>query len=112
MRKWELAAAVLGVATCLLSAGCGETKESEKRTTPSAAQIRKAEEVVRDELPAIPLWEKATFRGVATEVGDVCVDRLLARRSAALLGGHGASHVVVAIPDMTTGKAQDGTCKR
>ncbi len=110
MRKWELAAAVLGVATCLLSAGCGGTKESEKR--PTAAQVQDAEKVARENVPAIPIWEKASFHGVATEDGDVCVDRTYARSSAKLLGGdRNAGYVVVTIPEMKTSKPRNGRCQ-
>ena len=100
---WTMAAAV---------AGCG-SDSNEGRPSPSASQIEEAEKVVRDELPAIPLWEKATFRGVATEDGDVCVSRILAKQSAELLGGgRASSYVIVAIPAFTTGKPLDGRCGR
>jgi hypothetical protein len=119
----------VGVALALGGSGCGDSESTSETSRPdasntidavkqepprsSAAQIKEAEEVVRDELPSIPLWEKATFRGVATQSGDVCVDRIYSKDSAELLGGgRSAGYVTVTVPELTTGEPRDGKCAR
>jgi hypothetical protein len=71
---WISAAAVM----CLAAHGCGGDTSREAQV-PSAGQIEEAEKAVQKELPAVPLWERARFHGVATRNGDVCVDRILAK---------------------------------
>jgi hypothetical protein len=110
----RMAICVMGVVAVasLVVLGCGDEGGDESAQKPTAAQIKKAEEVVRNELPNVPFWEDASFHGTATEDGDVCVDRFYAQDSAELLGGgRNAGYVVVAIPAMTTEQPQDGTCK-
>jgi hypothetical protein len=100
MSNRNLAGVMVAVAICLTAVGCGD-----KEAAPTNAQIRKAEEVVRCGLPATPIWEKATFRGVATGGGDVCVNRILAKQSTELLGStRASSNVIVAIPGFTTSR--------
>jgi hypothetical protein len=109
MNKRKLAGVVIAI--CLTAVGCGESSDS-KGEVPTSAQIEEAETIVRDELPATPIWEKASFHGVTTNNGDVCVDRIYAKDSAKLLGGdRSAGHVIVSIPEMTTGRPQDGQCE-
>lgn len=110
MNERKLAGVIVAVTICLAAVGCGEDS-GENEVGPTGEQVREAEEIVRDELPATPIWEKARFHGVPTESGDVCVNRTYAADSAKLIGGdRNAGHVVVAIPEMTTGQPQDGQC--
>lgn len=99
--------------TQLPARGVTDEPVRQERDQPTAAQIREVEEAVRDELPSIPLWEKATFHGVATEDGDVCVDRYYSKESADVLGGgRSAGYVVVVLPGLTTSEPKDGKCGR
>jgi hypothetical protein len=78
---------------------------------PTAAQIREAEQVVKAELPSIPLWEGTTVHGVPTADGDVCVERIRPKGAGGAADlGRNAGFVVVSIPSMQTGEPTDGTC--
>jgi uncharacterized protein YeaO (DUF488 family) len=67
--------------------------------------IDRAERIVADELPDIPIWQGYRFRGAVIDGGRVCVDRLPPRGA-----DTGPSHVVVSTRG-TTGEPQDGLCK-
>lgn len=100
-----------GTATTPVGSGTPDT-ESES-LVPAVTQIREAEEVVKSELPAIPLWKGTTFHGVPTADGDVCVERFYSKHSAEVLGGgKSAGFVVVSLPSMTSSEPRDGTCDK
>ncbi len=69
----------------------------------SVALIAKAEEAASSELPDVPYWQGATFKGTAMSKSKVCVDRTKE-------DGTNAGFVVVTFPDESVGEPQDGTC--
>lgn len=88
-----------------------ETTETATRAASlSEADITAAEQAVKNELPDIPLWKGARFDGQATS--EVCVDRVITKESADAIGSERTSHVVVALPDLSTGEPQDGPCAK
>jgi 3-oxoacyl-ACP reductase-like protein len=120
---------------CLL-AGCGSDDQATTQTTassptPTAAtptttvdtaarttaaetkpDVAAAVAAVRDELPDIPYWKSAKFKGTVITSDKVCVDRTVTKQSAETLGGGRTSHVVVTFPDLSTGEPQDGPCAK
>lgn len=129
MRAWGVVALL---ATMLFAAGCGdESTDSANRTdSPTTAartdlppepkpdvalakdpaNVAAAVRAVREDLPDIPLYEGATFKGAAVSDTEVCVSRTLTDQHADTLGGLRTSHVVVTVPDMTIGEHLDGPC--
>lgn len=79
---------------------------------PTSADIAAAEQAVEKELPSIPLWVGTRFEGKATSATEVCVDRVITEESADAIGSQRTSHVVVALPELTTGEPQDGPCAK
>jgi hypothetical protein len=87
------------------------------KTTPVVEDEAKPDkqaaiDVVKADLPDIPLYEGATYK--ATVIGDakVCVDQTLSKSNAAAVGGNRTSHRTVTFPDESIGEAQDGPCAK
>ena len=99
------------VSALLFAGGCGADKDEPVSSgADDAATIAEAEQAVREELPDNPYWKGAKFKGVLVSDTEVCVNRTLTKETADLFGFRRASHVVVAVPDMTTGEPLDGPC--
>ena len=88
------------------------TATPQPTATPERPDAQAAEQAARDELPDIPLWEDARFRGTVTGEDEICVDRVLSKSSARTLGGSRRSHVVVSWPELTVGEPKDGPCAK
>ena len=77
-----------------------------------APDVEAAEDAARDELPNVPLWKGARFKGTVISDTEVCVDRILTKSSAEAIGGTRTSHVVVTWPELNVGEPQDGPCAK
>jgi hypothetical protein len=119
------------LAATALIAGCGGSSnddgtssatatapaKKQRASVPPARQpgaVNRAERAARTDKPNIPLWKGAVFHGTAVSDTEVCVDQTLTEESAAAVGrtGNRTSHVVVTLPELTIGEAQDGSCAR
>ena len=69
-------------------------------TAAKAALVAKAEKIVADELPDIPLWKGTTFTGAYESKTKVCPDRTFKN-------GTNAGYVVVTFPKGSTGEPQE-----
>lgn len=91
----------------------GERAHTESAKSPDPADlIHDAEKAAKSELPKIPLWKGARFQGIVKSSSEICVNRIVTKRSASALGGIRASHVIVTIPDLEVGEPLDGTCRK
>lgn len=96
------------------------TTPVEPTTTTTAApepepepDVDAAEAAARDDLPDIPLWEGTKFKGTVVSDSEICVDRVLAKEKASIVGGARTSHVVVSWPSLEVAdEAEDGPCAR
>lgn len=79
-----------------------------ERTRPSAADVRAAEQAVKNELPDTPIWEGYRFQGRIKNAGLICVDRI----PPASEEDPFASHVMVSWPSGQTGEPMDGPCAK
>jgi Protein of unknown function (DUF2511) len=77
----------------------------------AAADVRRAEDAVENELPDIPLWEGTTFKGTIVNDSTVCVDRFYPEGGGVTGKGGSAGYVLVTFPALSLGKPKDGLCK-
>lgn len=82
------------------------------KSSPNANDVASAERAAKEDLPDIPLYKGARFKGKAQGENKVCVDRTITKSSAALVGGARTSHVVVTLPDLAIGEPKDGPCAK
>lgn len=75
---------------------------------PRKADVRTAENAVRDELPNTPYWKGYRFRGRIKNARLICVDRVPPASEVDPL----VSHVMVSWPSFQTGEPKDGPCAR
>lgn len=97
------------------------TTPAEPATTTAAPEpepepepdVDAAEAAARDDLPDIPLWEGTKFKGTVVSDSEICVDRVLAKEKASVVGGARTSHVIVSWPSLEVAdEAEDGPCAR
>lgn len=82
-----------------------EEAAKQRKAQEQARMIVRAEMLAKAELPDIPYWEGATFKGVLQGDDKVCVDRTKK-------DGTNAGFVVVSFPSEKIGEPQDGTCAK
>lgn len=110
------ALAVLALASACSSGGPTPTgtAPAQEATAPDPAPkgdlISQAEAAVKNELPDIPLWKGATFKGVKVNDSTICVDRTYRPGGGIDNKGGSAGYVIATFPGPTLSEAQDGTC--
>lgn len=73
--------------------------------------VERAEQLVLNELPEIPVWEGVTAAGTIIGSDTICVDRTYGPSGGVGGTGGNAGYVLVTFPDETLGEPQDGFCK-